>query len=189
MRIPFRALAGAALVAVVCGIVLWRVQQGGPAGRAQAFLDACRRNDTSAIRAALTARARSNVSVHPNEESPPKDMKPADWRIGRTTITGDTASVAITMKDDSGTEAPGHLKLRREDGEWRVYAMAVEVPPAGRELVLDFEHPESIAGEALALGLRTAAHALTNALPKIGEELGRGLRQLGDGLSRGLTIR
>ena len=70
--------------------------------------------------------------------------------------------------DDQQTK--GSVLLRREEKEWRVYALRFELRP-GNAITIDFEHPESLVGEAFTA---------------MGKELGKGMEEAGRAFGQAL---
>lgn len=142
---------------------------------AQAFVEAMSREDRQAIKETVTARAWANLSGG-NENKEPNKEQPT-YSVGQAVITDDTAQVPITATEN-GKETPLHIKLRREDHEWRVYAMSVPSRFGGSELTIDFEHPEEIYGEVFK-GMGQAMGAMFKGM---GEGLGSMFKGMQEGM-------
>jgi hypothetical protein len=163
---------------------LLRVHGDSPAARVQAFLDAGERGDDEAVRSLLTLKARQYIRASSSGRAKAARAQDASYRVGATKDTGNTAYVAVTMKDRTG-ERECHVMMRRDEGEWRIHAFAFRMPDGKSEITLDFEHPETMFaafGAAMGQGLRMIGAEI----PDLGDQLGRGLRALGEGFAKGV---
>lgn len=106
---------------------------------AQAFLEASKNNDAKAFRAVLTEKARKNL------QSGAFEQQELSGSIGDITVKRNTAEVSIIVPAGEGQDLEAILKLRRESGEWRVYAFAAPLPQllGGRRITIDFENPQA----------------------------------------------
>lgn len=147
-----------------------------PSSVTKSFIEASNRGDKETAESLLTRLARENVrsgkgegvSIIRKDPVTKKDRKWDDYTVGAATVGGDNATVPISTKTNEKAETI-KVKLRREDGSWRVYGFALPIDPNGQEITLDLEHPEHFAGELLKI-LPTA--------------FGEGLKKLGDALSK-----
>ncbi len=89
-----------------------------------------------------------------SEAAPPA---PTVTEIGSDNASKETRSSTQTIV----------LKMRREEGQWKVWAMRVPLAPGGPNITMDFEHPEAILGEAFK---------------GIGEGIGAAMKGLGEGM-------
>lgn len=130
---------------------------------ARSFLSAMNRSDISAMQAVATKAARPNLA------SLFKDSKSeaTGFTLGDAKVTEDAATVSVTLSDAK----TGSVLLRREENEWRVYALRMDLS-AGNTLTVDFEHPENLLGEAFTV---------------MGKELGKGMEQAGRALGQALS--
>src|SRR5262245_218366 len=122
-----RALLAAVGVAVLAvGLVL-----GGLAARdasrreevrlqAQTILDALGRGDQLTARALLTEDARGDLAQSVLAPLQPGGEPPADFEIGRVSISGDDALVHVTATR-AGHREEIELRFRRERGAWRLH--------------------------------------------------------------------
>ena len=175
---------GIVVVAAAAGWLVMRERAQSPAGRVRAFIDACERGDDAAIRSLLTAKARDNVTLRRPAKAEERNRRAPEYRVGAATVTGDTASVAVTVLGAQGPPEPLHVKLRREEGAWRIFAFIAPVPGVG-DITLDLERPETMSA-ALGLAMGSGLRLFGASLPRLGEQLGRDLRALGEGFARGL---
>ena len=154
--LPTVALVGA----LTCGCVR---ETDRAQGSARSFLSAMNRNDISAMQAVATKAARPNLA------SLFKDSKSetTGFTLGDAKVTEDAATVPVTLSDAK----TGSVLLRREESEWRVYALRMDVS-VGNTLTMDFEHPESLVGEAFSV---------------MGKELGKAVGGFLKGLAEGLV--
>lgn len=108
------------------------------------FLSAIERGDRPALEQTMTARARTQTG------SPSSTLASHDsdgkHSIGTPQIQGDEAVVPVTLTDEDGNK-DAKIRLRREGGEWRVYAMAIPTFPGGSDFTIDFENPSAMIGE------------------------------------------
>jgi hypothetical protein len=108
------------------------------------FLSAAERGDRPTLERTLTVRARqqmaSSGSVVPNRDSDDRHS------VGTPVIQGDEAIVPVTLTDEDGNQ-DAKVRLRREGGEWRVYALALPVLPGASDVTLNFENPTAVIGE------------------------------------------
>jgi hypothetical protein len=135
---------------------------------AKAFVDAMQREDRLAVKETVTAKAWANLSSQTETKREKQDK--SDISVGQAVITDDTAQVPVTDREN-GKETVVHVKLRREENAWRVYAMAVPTGFGNTEMVRDFEHPESMIGESFKV---------------FGEALGEGMGAMLKGFQEGL---
>ncbi len=90
--------------------------------------------------------------------------------------------VPVTVKE-SGKDQPMKFRMRREEGQWRIYAFAVPLTPGGPEMNIDMEHPEAILGEAF----KGMAESMAKGMKAMGEGMGAGMRAFGEGMKKGLN--
>jgi hypothetical protein len=79
----------------------------------------------------------------------------SSFTVGEPVVQEDTATVPVILKDQNGS-TDAALKLRREEGEWRVRGIALATYPGGPQFNLNFENPQSVIPEAF----RAAGFAL-----------------------------
>src|ERR1041385_1109107 len=143
----------------------------------RACVEAFQRDDRLAVKETVTAKAWANLSGSLENKEPKKDQ--ADFSVGQAVITDDTALVAVTTRDN-GKETTGHVKLRREEREWRVYAISFPAGSGGPEVTIDFEHPEAMFGEMFK-GLGEAMGAMFKG---IGEGMGAMFKGMAEGFQK-----
>lgn len=150
---------------------------------AQTFLSAMNQADTTKAQAVATLAARPNIALMLKDNKPSK----AGFTLGEATIKDETAEVSVTLSGDSpeSKPTPGKLLLRREEKEWRVWALRL-LPEGGPELTLDLEHPERIVGEALGAAFGAFAKGL-DGLSKDAEKTGRAFGEALGGFVKGFT--
>jgi hypothetical protein len=142
------------------------------AATAQAFMEAGKKGDRQAWEATLTEKARQEMDTQVGKKVNVKDQVPGGYTIGQPTITDDTAEVPVTVKgkdQNAESETTIKLKMRREKGDWRVYAMTLPTTPDGPEFTVDFENTAALLGEIM------------KQVPQGMNALGAGLNALGDG--------
>lgn len=143
---------------------------------ARAFLEAAQRGDKEATKTTLTKKARENVDSGNGVKIEKQEKH--DFTVGQATVEGDTAQVPVTFQEN-GQEKSIKLKLRREENEWRVYALAFPMNPGGTEFTLDFENPESAMSELLG-------RAFSEGVKTFGEGMGRAVKGFAEGFQKGL---
>ena len=155
------------------------------------FLDAMSQEDWSRAKPLLTEKARDamgNVNLFANKEKA-DDGNPApsaasgadDYTIGEPRIDDSDASVPITFTR-KGKTSDGKLRLRREDGEWRVRSLRIEGENDLPGITLDFENPE---GALLGAAFRAFGEGMGAMLKGFGEGMGAFLK----GVEKGSAVR
>ncbi len=135
------------------------------------FMEASKTGDKNGVNATLTTKAREKMqSGTGTNMATQKAGSSADYTIGETTVNGDTAQVPVTV-NNNGREQQMTMKLRREDGEWRIYAMAIPLGPGGADFTFDFENPEGSLGEMFK---------------GMGQAMGQALRGMSEGFKQGM---
>jgi hypothetical protein len=118
----------------------------------EAFMKAQSTGDETVLNTLLTAKAREAME---SDAAGGFSDNPLDsYTIGAETITGDQASVDVQAMDD-GEPQNAAMKLRLEDGAWRVWGIAMKLGPDS-EFTMDMEKMgEMVEGlvEGLAEGL------------------------------------
>ena len=141
---------------------------------ANTFLSAFQRADRPAAEAQLTRVARERGWI--GEEIAKTRSHDTGFTLGEPQIEKDTAQVPVTFTSES-KPTEGFLRLRREEGAWRVWGLTFRQD--GVEFTLDFEHPENMLGD---VG-RVVGQALGSAL----RDAARGMESFFTGLSQGAT--
>ncbi len=155
-----------------------------PARTADAFLQASQEGDSAAYEAAFTRKAREagkqagmplRVEVTPAGD---EDLRKR-LRVGATQVEGETADV--TLIDPSAPEGslPLKLKMRKDEGQWRICAVVAPIAGTGTQVTLDYENPGSIPADLLAGMARGWGSKVIGAGLKA---IGEGLKTAGDGL-------
>jgi hypothetical protein len=139
------------------------------------FMEAWRKADEPGMRALMTRTAREKMDrpfdVHQNAGT--------QYGVGQAAIQDDFAQVPVTVRDD-GKEEKITIKLRQDEGEWRVYALTFPLTEGGPEVTFDMEHPEAFYGD-LFKGLGQGLGAMFKGM---GEGMGAMLKGLGEGLDK-----
>ena len=107
-----------------------------PEDVAARVMDAASTQDEEAFMAVLTAKARESLASDDEGSFGGQDYD--SYEIGDATIEGTEASVPVEAVEAGATEKL-NLKLRQEDGAWRLYAMGMELAP-GNEMTINFEN-------------------------------------------------
>ncbi len=121
-----------------------------PAQVAEAFMQATSSGDQAAFLALLTAKARESLeSAGDNGGFTGESFD--SYTIGDAAVAGTEATVPVHAVQD-GEPQNASLKMRQEDGAWRVYGMAMEMAP-GSEITINLERVgEMVEQMATALG-------------------------------------
>lgn len=109
------------------------------------------------------------------------------FTIGDISIDGDDARAAVVLRESSGSQSGGSsnsgaVLLRREAGEWRVRALEMSLLDGAAPITIDFEHPESLPGEAL----RMTGAAMGRAVGEMGHALGNAMGSFARGFQEGI---
>ncbi len=151
------------------------------------FLDAMAQEDWSRAKPLLTEKARDamgNTDLFAPKEASEKGSPAAsatsaaeDYTIGEPRIEDSAAAVPVTFTH-KGTTSEGTLRLRREDGEWRVRALRIEGENNSPGITLDFENPE---GALLGAAFRAFGEGMGEML----KGFGKGMGAFFDGIEKG----
>lgn len=133
---------------------------------AQKFMDAVNSGDRNALTATLTQKAREHIG---NSADSSTNGKSTEYRLGDATVTEDTATVPVIVKEN-GKESQTHLHMRREDGEWRVNALSLDDPG----ITIDFENPDAFLGD------------FAKVIPGLFRSLGQGMGEMFKGMMQGV---
>ncbi|MEW4568981.1 hypothetical protein AB1L88_14045 [Tautonia sp. JC769] len=98
--------------------------------------------------ALMTEKARRAHQEHgiTSERDPDSPVE-----VGEASTDGDSAEVAIRVEGPTGRLEGGRLRLRRENGDWRVHAMVIAATAEHPEIVMDLEKPMEMFGELGAM--------------------------------------
>jgi hypothetical protein len=139
---------------------------------ARAFFETADDRDNTAFKETLTTQARQNIQKKTDDTNRLNRHTSKDYTLHQIVVADERAQVFFTLKNNEGPTR-GHLKLRREEGEWRVYAMVLNALPGGREVTINFENPAQMFAD------------LFRELPKVMAEgvdaLGEGFKAMGEG--------
>jgi hypothetical protein len=192
-RLRYGFLAAAT---VLSGAMLFGASGCGKSANAQAkaattdFFEAANRGDRIHVEQRLTKKARANVASleaflnrtakHDSDTNKSTTNTTDDftyYQIGEPTVEDGIASVPVIFKDEDG-ETPGRVRLKKEDNEWRVYAIAAELVP-GRPLIeFDLENPEGLLVEMMR-GMGTG-------LGQMLKTTEQGLKAFAEGMEQGM---
>ena len=148
---------------------------------ARLFLSAANRGDVIEAQKLVTLAARPNVATMF------KDSKTGgnSFTLGEAKVTDETAEVSVTLTGSDSKPTLGKVLLRREEKEWRVWALRFQTE-SGTELTLDFEHPERVIGEALGAAFGELTKKLEHA-SKDAEKSGRAFGEALGGFMKGFS--
>jgi hypothetical protein len=131
-----------------------------PEDVAARVMEAASTQDEEAFMAALTAKARASLASDDNGSFGGQDYD--SYEIRNATIEGAEASVPVEAVSAGDTETL-NLKLRQEDGAWRLYAIGMELAP-GNEMTINFENiGEMLQGMVEGMG-EALGEALTSGM-------------------------
>lgn len=184
MRRRWIAVGAAVAVVALAGGAAAVYGRPTPAKTADAFLEATQKGDSAAYEAAFTRKAREagkqagiplRVEVTPaGDEGQRKRL-----RVGSTQVEGETAEVTLVDPSAPEQSLPLKLKMRKDEGQWRIFAVVAPIAGADTQVTLDYEHPASIPADLLTgMARGWGAKVIGQGLKAIGE----GLRTAGDGL-------
>ncbi|WP_395137666.1 hypothetical protein [Armatimonas sp.] len=147
---------------------------------ARTFLAAMNQGDVDKAQSVATLAARPNLATML------KDIKPSStgFTLGEPLVKDDTAEVPVTLTSGDPTPTAGKVLLRREEKEWRVWALRFQAE-SGPELTLDFEHPERMVGEFFGAAVGELTKGLKSA-EKTGRAFGEALGGFVKGFSEGV---
>ena len=138
-------------------------------GVATQFLDAMKTGSAESVKPLLTKAAQAKLDSQMVTSVSGKD-KFASYSVGDTVITDQTAVVSATVTDDKNVTNPISVKLKKEDSNWKVYALSLNAGTTA--ITLDFEHPEDF---------------MSAMLEAMGKQMGGAMKALGDGLKKGMS--
>jgi hypothetical protein len=150
------------------------------------FLDAMSQEDWNRAKPLLTEKARdamggvdpfSDSSGTDSEKQASSSPRTETYTVGEPSIEDTLASVPVTLVRGDRTNL-GMLRLRREDGEWRVRALRIEGEGDRPGVTLDFEEP----GAAL---LGAAFRAVGEGIGEMLKGIGQGMEAFMEGIGKG----
>ncbi len=115
-----------------------------------AFLAASNSGNRAAWVGLMTKAARAKMATPEGKAIAINQKSATDYIVGKAVISGSAAEIPVNAKDVQGKPIEALVKLNKEEGVWRVWAMAFTYPIP---FTLNFEHPETLEGEMIkALG-------------------------------------
>ncbi|MBC8101493.1 MAG: DUF4878 domain-containing protein [Cytophagales bacterium] len=155
------------------------------------FLEAMAQEDWSRAKPLLTEKARDamgNLNPFQTEQDlqaerpspgPSSSASAGTYTVGEPNIEEESAAVPVTLSR-GGKNSTGTLRLRREDGQWRVRALRIEGPGDEPGITLDFENPQA----ALAgMAFRVMGEGVGLLLKGVGQGMGAFLKGVGEGVA------
>jgi hypothetical protein len=150
------------------------------------FLDAMAQENWDRAKPLLTEKARDSMGrINPFAQdketegkeilSPGSSIK--DYTLGDPVIEGTAAAVPVTLTEADHSRL-GTLRLRREDGEWRVRALRIEGENDAPGTTLDFENPETFVIEAT---FRAVGEGIAEVLKGAGRGIGAFMKEVEKG--------
>jgi hypothetical protein len=164
--------------AVLCFIAVTVTGCGfarSPEDTTRQFMDALKRADEPGVRALMTQTARQRMDK-------PLNMTRKDsmqYTLGAPVVHDTFAQVPVAVHD-GGKDGSITVKMKQDEGEWRVYAIGFALAPGTSEITFDMEHPDAIYGD-LFRGLGEGMGAMFKGM---GEGMGAMLKGLGEGLQK-----
>jgi hypothetical protein len=130
-----------------------RNDQAAATAAARKFADLWIRSaDAQALKNMLSRKARASFEENLSTTlSFPEPAAGTTVSIGEAQITGDLAEVRFTRQEPGGRSEAGLLRLRREEGEWRITGIGGQLDPndPATAMFLDFENPAAALGGLL----------------------------------------
>ncbi|MCX6382055.1 MAG: DUF4878 domain-containing protein [Armatimonadetes bacterium] len=173
-----RILAGASI------LLLWFLMTGcrngnSPESIASKFLTAMNQSDWNTAKSFMTKKAQEVMN---KSNSNSINTGGGSFTVGATSTQGEQASVDVVMTDKEKPEKKtnGKVNLRLENGEWRVFALKLQIE-GSMDFTLDFEHPEASVGELLGKIVGEGAKALGKGMGEIMHGFSEGLKKAGEG--------
>ena len=143
------------------------------------FMKASESNDQAGVEATLTKKARE--MMHGKVDLNNKNSSHEKYTIGEAVIDKDSATVPVTKEGEK--ESPVKFRLRREDGEWRIYALTVAGLPGGGDFTINFEDPATMVPEIF----KAIGFGLGEGMKELGKSLGSGMKSFAEGFQQGLN--
>lgn len=112
------------------------------------FLAASNTGDRAAFIRHMTKAAQAKMQTPEGKDVNINQGSPTPFTVGKPVVAGTAAEVPVSSKDKQGQTVDAMVKLNREDGAWKVWAMTWMLSN-GTSFTTDFEHPETIKGEMI----------------------------------------
>ena len=142
---------------------------------ARTFIAAMQDGDRAAVERIITRAARERVGASGIVPERKDGKSGSGFSLGEPVVQGDTAIVPATLTEkDRNAEVT--IRLRREEKEWRVYAMTVPMIPGGPPLTCDFEHPEAAFADSFREMGRAAGY-MAAGMAKAAEGFAQGFQE------------
>jgi Protein of unknown function (DUF3828) len=157
--------------------------------RAQDFLVALDAGNKADLDLVLTKKAKeqplgqSLIDISKKGNDDRNGRSNSSHTLGEVAIEKDTATVAVTLKDDKGETTPGTVHLRREEGDWKVYALTVIIK--GNTIMLDFENPERVISDIFQAAGKEMGKA-SKEMDRAATAFAKGMEGFAKGMSEGL---
>jgi len=108
----------------IFGLVSCTGGTSSPSGTVKAFMEAGKAGDKSGFMKCVESKDRKFFEKMEAKQpgrmmDPMGARKDLQYSVGEEKISGDTATVKVTVKD-SGNEKTEELKLVKEDGQWKI---------------------------------------------------------------------
>ena len=142
---------------------------------ARQFVLAMESGSSDAARETMTATAKRKMADYPQFWG---DRHPvASHTIGRPAIEGEFATVPLTLQEGDESQN-AEVKLRLEEGKWRVHALVLNATKDSPARTMDFENPDTElsqafhdAGKAVGVAAKEFTHGMTTFLKGMTEGL------------------
>ena len=113
---------------------------------ATAFLEASNSGNRAAWTGSMTKAAQAKMETPEGKKVAINQKRATAFTVGTAIISGTAAEVPVNSKDAQGKPVEALVKLTKEEGNWRVWAMTYTSP---FNVTVDFEHPETVEGEMI----------------------------------------
>ncbi len=140
------------------------------------FLTAIEKHDNTLLRSTLTDAARSQTMPLDMSNSRSSSTEAATTELGSPNIKNNLAEISFNSSVHGRSVDKNALRLRKEKDGWRVYAMVINASQNSSKMVLDFEHPESLAasvmtqaGEAIGTAVKGLSQGLIGMAKSFGD--------------------
>ncbi len=115
-----------------------------------AFLAASNSGNRPAWLGSMTKAAQVQLEMPEGKKVAINQKHSTPYTVGKAVISDSAAEIPVKSKDAQGKPVEALVKLTKEEGVWKVWAMTFTVPI---NFTVDFEHPETLKGEMIkALG-------------------------------------
>lgn len=130
------------------------------------FVNAMETGNRTEFLDTLTATANRKMMEYPSFVPEPSEAAKTKYTVGRPAIQREYASVPVTLEHDKAV-TNATLRLRFEEGNWRVASLQLHENSNSPEVTMDFENPDA---------------DIVNTFRGLGQTMGAVMRGLGQGV-------